>query len=61
MTDDCIFCKIANGDIDAEFVYEDEHVVAFADMAAQAPVHVLIIPRHFSHSLNVIERLPALR
>ena len=46
---DCIFCKIANGEIEAQKVYEDENVVAFNDLNPQAPVHVLVIPkRHFS-------------
>lgn len=43
--EDCIFCKIANGDIPVPFVYEDEAVVAFNDAQPQAPVHVLIVPR----------------
>ncbi|MDP8243518.1 MAG: histidine triad nucleotide-binding protein [Candidatus Hinthialibacter antarcticus] len=42
---ECIFCKIAAGDIPTEFEYEDERVVAFHDINAQAPLHVLIIPR----------------
>lgn len=46
---DCIFCKIAAGEIPAAMVYENEHVIAFDDINAQAPVHALIIPRgHFS-------------
>ena len=42
---DCIFCKIANGEIPTTKVYEDETVVAFNDLEPQAPVHVLIIPK----------------
>ena len=42
---DCIFCKIACGDIPATKVYEDETVVAFNDLEPQAPVHILIIPK----------------
>ncbi len=42
---DCIFCKIARGEIPARVVYENEHVVAFEDISPQAPVHTLIIPR----------------
>lgn len=42
---DCLFCKIAGGEIPASFVYEDEQVVAFEDIDPKAPVHVLIIPR----------------
>lgn len=47
--DDCIFCMIARGDIDARVVYSDDLVVAFDDITPQAPVHTLIIPRtHYS-------------
>ena len=42
---DCIFCKIAAGDIPCNKVYEDEHVVAFHDIRPIAPVHFLIIPK----------------
>lgn len=40
-----IFARILGGEIPAKFLYEDDHTVAFADIAPQAPVHVLIIPR----------------
>lgn len=43
--DDCIFCKIANGQIPTDFVYEDDCVVAFNDLNPVAPVHILIIPK----------------
>ena len=42
---DTIFGKIADGEVSADLVYEDEHVVAFRDLNPQAPVHVLVIPR----------------
>ena len=42
---DCIFCKIANGEIKTEFVYEDDLVVAFRDLNPQAPEHILIVPK----------------
>ena len=42
---DCIFCKIACGDIPATKVYEDETVVAFNDLEPQAPTHIHIIPK----------------
>ena len=41
----CIFCKIAEGDLPSRKVYEDEEVVAFHDVNPQAPVHVLVIPK----------------
>ena len=42
---DTIFGKIVNGDIPAEFLYEDDHCVAINDINPQAPVHVLVIPK----------------
>lgn len=42
---DCIFCKIANGEIPSKKVYEDESVVAFYDLDPQAPTHILVIPK----------------
>lgn len=42
---DCLFCAIASGGIPADVVYSDADVVAFRDIAPQAPVHVLVIPR----------------
>lgn len=42
---DCLFCKIAAGEIPATKVYEDETVLAFRDIAPQAPTHVLVIPK----------------
>lgn len=50
--EDCVFCKIAAGAIPANIVYEDDMVVAFHDLAPQAPVHVLIIPK--AHASNLI-------
>ena len=41
----CLFCKIAKGEIPSHKVYEDEFVIAINDIAPQAPVHVLIIPK----------------
>jgi histidine triad (HIT) family protein len=51
---DCIFCKIAAGEIPAKKLYEDDHAVAFADLHPQAPVHTLIIPRQHFASLAAI-------
>ena len=42
---DCIFCKIAAGEIPADVVYQDDDVIAFRDLNPQAPTHVLVIPR----------------
>ena len=52
---DCIFCKIAAGEIPSVKVYEDELILAFKDIEPQAPVHVVIIPKeHAAASLNEI-------
>jgi histidine triad (HIT) family protein len=48
----CLFCKIAAGEIPAGIVYRDEHAVAFRDINPQAPVHVLVIPREHLESLD---------
>ena len=45
---DCLFCKIAAGEIPSTKVYEDETTLAFRDIAPQAPVHVLVIPKSTS-------------
>lgn len=42
---DCLFCKIALGELPTDVVYQDAEVVAFRDIDPQAPVHVLVIPR----------------
>ena len=52
---DCIFCKIVNGDIPTEKIYEDDKVIAFNDIEPQAPVHILIIPKKHIQSINYID------
>ena len=52
MADDCLFCKIARGEIPVPLVYETDDCVAFRDINPQAPVHVLVIPRQHVASLN---------
>ena len=49
---DTIFGKIARGEIPADLVYEDDDLVAFRDISPQAPMHILIIPRKPSPTLN---------
>lgn len=49
---DCLFCKIVSKEIAAKQVYEDEQVVAFHDIAPQAPHHILIIPKKHISTLN---------
>ncbi|MBQ7901042.1 MAG: histidine triad nucleotide-binding protein [Clostridia bacterium] len=54
--EDCIFCKIANGEIPTNMVYEDELVAAFNDMNPAAPIHILIVPKaHISSALELDE------
>jgi histidine triad (HIT) family protein len=48
---DCIFCKIVNGKMPADIVYQDERVAVFRDIHPKAPVHVLIVPRKHIVSL----------
>lgn len=50
---DCLFCKMVNGDIKPDIVFEDENVLAFKDISPQAPVHILIIPK--KHYSNIME------
>ena len=72
--ENCIFCKIAAGQIPSNKVYEDEKIVAFKDLNPQAPVHVLVVPKaHFAtlaemdeegaelvkHALQTIPRIAA--
>lgn len=49
---ECIFCRIADGDVPAAVVHESEHVVAFRDLDPKAPIHVLVIPRSHIGSVN---------
>lgn len=49
---DCIFCKVANREIETELVYEDKQLVAFNDIQPQAPIHQLIIPRKHIATIN---------
>ena len=49
--ENCLFCKIATGEIPTNLLYKDEHMVAFADISPRAPVHILIIPQKHIASL----------
>ena len=49
--DDCIFCKIARGEIPSKKVYEDDEIFAFHDINPQAPVHFMMIPKRHIASL----------
>ena len=52
---DCIFCKIINGDFNTEFVYEDEYSVVFNDINPKADVHMLVVPKLHVESLNELD------
>lgn len=45
MNDDCIFCKIARGELSSDKIYEDDEILAFNDIQPAAPVHFLVIPK----------------
>ena len=53
--EDCTFCKIVEGEMDTDLIYEDEKVIAFKDINPQAPVHILIIPRKHISTLQDVE------
>jgi histidine triad (HIT) family protein len=55
MAANCIFCRIAAGELPTSFVYEDEDVVAFPDIHPQAPTHVLVMPRRHVESLAELD------
>jgi len=57
---DCIFCRIANGEIQSQIIYQDEDVVAFKDLNPQAPSHILIIPVKHIENLAAAQQEDAL-
>lgn len=57
MTDsDCLFCKIAAGEIDADVIFESDDVIAFRDINPQAPTHALIIPKRHISTINDLNK-----
>lgn len=52
---DCLFCKIANKELDANIRYEDDEVIAFDDITPKTPVHILIIPKKHFNTLNDVD------
>lgn len=52
---DCIFCQIVAGEMDADIVRSDDHVVAFRDINPQAPTHILVIPREHIPRVDDLE------
>ena len=53
---DCLFCKIINGEIPSSKVYEDDEILAFRDINPVAPVHILVIPKKHIDSLVKLEK-----
>jgi len=49
---ECIFCKIASGQLGTELIAENEHAVAFRDISPQAPVHILCVPKKHSKDIS---------
>ncbi|HEX8143450.1 MAG TPA: histidine triad nucleotide-binding protein [Pyrinomonadaceae bacterium] len=52
MEQDCLFCRIVAGEMPSDITYQDERCIAFRDINAQAPVHLLVIPREHLDSLD---------
>ena len=69
---DCLFCAIADGNIPSKKLYEDDKILAFYDIAPQAPIHILVIPKKHIASIQeitpqnseiisyIFERIPAI-
>ncbi|MDD3718607.1 MAG: histidine triad nucleotide-binding protein [Actinomycetota bacterium] len=51
--EDCLFCRIAGGEMETEFLHADDEVVAFRDIHPQAPVHFLVVP--VKHIVSVLD------
>jgi len=52
---DCIFCKIAQGEMSADLVHQDDSILAFRDINPQAPTHILIIPREHVATMSDLD------
>ena len=52
---DCLFCKIAKHELTTNIVFEDDSCIAFNDINAQAPIHILIIPKQHIATLNELD------
>jgi len=56
---DCLFCKIINGDIPTDIVYQNDDVLGFKDVNSQAPTHILFIPKKHIATVNDLEEKDA--
>ncbi|HSM31221.1 MAG TPA: histidine triad nucleotide-binding protein [Woeseiaceae bacterium] len=52
---DCLFCKIVDGNLDADIVYENDSLIAFRDIDPKAPTHILLIPRRHIATMNDLQ------
>lgn len=52
---DCLFCRIVDGDLAADVVYQNDTIVAFRDINAKAPTHILLIPRRHIATMNDLQ------
>ena len=57
MSESCLFCRIANGEIASNKVHEDEDIIAFEDINPQAPSHLLVIPRKHIPTVNDLQEV----
>lgn len=55
MPNNCIFCKIANKEIPANIMFENEHIIAFKDLNPKANTHLLVIPKQHFENLSKID------
>jgi histidine triad (HIT) family protein len=55
MEKDCTFCKIVEGKMETEFLYQDDTLVVFRDINPHAPVHLLVVPRKHIRSINDLD------
>lgn len=56
---DCLFCKIASGELNADVIFETDDVLAFRDINPQAPTHVLVIPKRHISTINELKETDA--
>lgn len=54
MAEDCLFCKIIDGEVPSDKVYEDDDILVFKDIDPQAPVHLVIIPKQHYDSILAV-------
>ena len=55
MSEDCLFCRIARGDVPSNKVHDGDDIIAFQDIDPKAPTHVLVVPRKHIPTLNDLQ------